>query len=1000
VALTPKASAVLGHLVRHAGRLVTKQELLDEVWQEIAISDAVLKVGIREIRRALGDQAQAPQFIETVHRRGYRFIAPLGDTSQVKSQRAKVESQIREPVSNIQRLVPHLVGREAELAQLHQLLAKALSGKRQTVFVTGEAGIGKTAFVEEFLGQAAAVPDLCVARGQCLELYGAGEAYRPVLEALGQVCRKPGGETLITALADSAPTWLLHMPSLLSGADRERLQSEVLGATRERMLREAAETIEAFSTKRGFVLVLEDLQWSDYATLDLVSLLARRQEPACLLVIGTYRPVDMLVSGHPLRGVKQELQVHGQCTELALAFLDETAVAKYLASRFPQHRFPDGLARVIQERTDGNPLFTVNVVDYLIACGVLAEQGGQWELHGELTEAEQEVPETLRQLIERQMEQLGIEEQCTLEVASVVGMEFAAATVAVALQTEIAGVEEHCERLARRGQFLRSLGVSEWVDGTVTGCYGFIHALCQNVLYQRVAAARRIRLHRQIGEYEEVVYRDRARGAAAELAIHFEQGRDWGRAVQYLRQAAANALQRYANREAVSYLTRALNLVEQWPDQAEQVRLHLVIRQQLGLARYALGDSQQAAEDFLALAAYARTKNQSEWEVKALLYAAAALSWIDHERCLATAEQAVALSRQLGNKELHMHTAAYYGYWRSLVYGWRTEDAPMCTEAVELARQAEDRALLGLHLGRYLYFRCIQSEYHTVCRLAEEEMQAAFDARDTHSYATCQFFRAWALLHLGQWSEMLAVLQDGEQMAGRNQHPVWEMAFRLEKAWLYLQVGDWARARELGEQGISQALEVKHQYGQLLGCILLGWVHLGLGEYDQALYYFNSVNYRPKRILMDWILQMPLSLGLSEYWLQQGQFAQASQAARQLCTLAAQPGERTYLALGRRMLAEIALAQQKWEEAETEVAQAIAVLKGTEAPLAEWRVYATAALLYDQRCRKTEADQYWTRSAAVLQRLADLLGDEVELRHSLLTRPSVRTIFHQARSSS
>jgi tetratricopeptide (TPR) repeat protein len=305
-----------------------------------------------------------------------------------------------------------------------------------------------------------------------------------------------------------------------------------------------------------------------------------------------------------------------------------------------------------------------------------------------------------------------------------------------------------------------------------------------------------------------------------------------------------------------------------------------------------------------------------------------------------------------------------------------------------------------LHIGRHLYFQCIQSQYRAVCQVAKEDLQAAFAASDIHSYETCQFFRAWALLHLGQWSEMLAVLRDGEQMADRNQYPVWTMIFRLEKAWLYLQVGDWAHARELGEQGLAQALDIKHQYGQLLGCILLGWVHLGMEEWERASHYFNNVNYRPKRILMDWILRMPLCLGLSEYWLRQEQFARAGQAAQQLCTLAAQPGERTYLALGRRMLAEIALIQGKWDEAETELAQAIAVLEGAEAPLAEWRVYETAARLHDQRRRKSEADQCWTHSAVVLQGLADLLGNEAELHHSLLTHPSVRTIFSRARSSS
>jgi len=145
---------------------------------------------------------------------------------------------------------------------------------------------------------------------------------------------------------------------------------------------------------------------------------------------------------------------------------------------------------------------------------------------------------------------------------------------------------------------------------------------------------------------------------------------------------------------------------------------------------------------------------------------------------------------------------------------------------------------------------------------------------------------------------------------------------------------------------------------------------------------------------------MMLSHGLSGYWLAHQEFARARQEAERLCELAVQPAERTYLALGRRTLAEVALAEHKWAEAEKAVSQALAVLEGIEAPLAEWRVCATAAQFYDQRHRKTKACQYWARSAAVLNQLADSLGEAVELRHSLLTHPSVRVILHRAEVSS
>jgi predicted ATPase len=143
-----------------------------------------------------------------------------------------------------------LVGREADVTQLHAWLAQARCGARQVGFVTGEAVIGKTTVVDAFVAQVAGAPDLWLARGQCIEPYGAGEAYLPVLDALGQLCRGPDGERLVTWLAQHAPTWLVQMPSLLSATALEAVQHRLQGATRERMLRELAEALEALTVER------------------------------------------------------------------------------------------------------------------------------------------------------------------------------------------------------------------------------------------------------------------------------------------------------------------------------------------------------------------------------------------------------------------------------------------------------------------------------------------------------------------------------------------------------------------------------------------------------------------------------------------------------------------------------------------------------------------------------------------------------------------------------
>jgi len=392
-----------------------------------------------------------------------------------------------------------LVGREAELDRLRGLLERALDGRRQVVFISGEAGIGKTALVEAFLLRAAADPQVWLARGQCLEQFGPGEAYLPALEAVSRLCQEPGRERFVDLLRRHAPTWLLQTPWLLPASELEALRRNTHGS-RERMLREIAEAIEALTAETPLVLALEDLHWSDYSTLDLISYLARRRERARLLVIGVYRSAEAILQEHPLISVKQELQMKRLCEELALESLGETAVGEYLCRRFPPpQRFLDGLARLIHGRARGNPLFMVNVVDYLEAEGLIAERGGQWRLNVALAEIELGVPEGVRQMIENQLGRLSRDQRQALEVASVAGAEFDVASVAACLEKGAMEVEEMCEEMARRHQFLREAPIVEMPDGSAPARYGFMHSLYQNVLYQRMAEARRSRLRLMMG---------------------------------------------------------------------------------------------------------------------------------------------------------------------------------------------------------------------------------------------------------------------------------------------------------------------------------------------------------------------------------------------------------------------------------------------------------------------------------------------------------------------
>lgn len=359
------------------------------------------------------------------------------------------------------------------------------------------------------------------------------------------------------------------------------------------------------------------------------------------------------------------------------------------------------------------------------------------------------------------------------------------------------------------------------------------------------------------------------------------------------------------------------------------------------------------------------------------------------------------LSRHLDDDLLRSHARGVYGHWHSLFRHWRAEDIKACAEALEAARQAGDRALMTLHSGQYACFQFLRSEYRAACAAAEQGMQLAFETGDAFEYMLNQFYRALALLYLGRWGDLWQLLISGIQMAEKNAHPFWEMLFRLELAWLHLYAFDFGRAQSLCAQVCQEAQGLRYETGQVLSLILLGYAHAGLQEHPRAYNCFAqaSVLYEQRRRGMDWLLKMPLHHGLSEYHLARGEFEQARHEGERVCQMAAQPGERTWLSLGRGMLTEIALAEGDSAQTGRELAWALSALQGVEAPLAAWRVHATVAPFHECQGNKAEAADYWARSAATLNQLADSLTNVPLLQKALLDSPMLQAILGRASAS-
>jgi DNA-binding winged helix-turn-helix (wHTH) protein len=567
VPLGHKAFAVLACLINQPNQLVTKDDLLASVWPGTAVSEAVLTTAMREIRAAVGDTARTPRVVQTVYGRGYRFIAPVVETSVCTAVSAAAPGAGREIAAGERRIV----GREIERERLQQWLAAAQQGSRRVGFICGEAGIGKTALVETLLSSIQATSDVRIARGQCIEQYGAGEAFLPLLEALGRLGQQD--EALRPVLQECAPNWLAHLPSLAAEGTRT-----VTPVRPERMLRELTEALEAFTRDIPLVLLLEDLHWSDNATLEWLGYAARRQDAARLLVLGTYRPVEALVHNTPLRSVLADLRHQPQVAEVVLDYFPRSATEAFLRQRLGAAAHLEQLCDVLHCRTGGHPLFLSAIVDHLIASGDTRSGPAAVDPNA----VSRGTPLGVRQFIETQFERLADEDQSILEAASVAGDPFAIAAVAAGTSLPVERIEARCAALTRGHRILVADGLAAWPDGTISATYRFRHALFHEAAYGRTSPERLARLHLSIGARLERAHRRRTATVAAELAVHFEQGREPDKAAAYLEQAARNALFRSAYSEAQRHLVRALEAARSLRPNRERLRREATLSLLLG----------------------------------------------------------------------------------------------------------------------------------------------------------------------------------------------------------------------------------------------------------------------------------------------------------------------------------------------------------------------------------------------------------------------------------
>ncbi len=808
-----------------------------------------------------------------------------------------------------------LFGREHAARLLRDWLQAVADNRRRLVFIRGEAGIGKTTLVNALV-RSAQQQGVAVARGQCIDLRGPGEPYLPVLDAVSGLCR--ARPDVLGILQAHAPSWLGQLPSLALAGPAEPLPV----TTPERMLREIVEALEAVTANEALLLVIEDINWSDRSTLDLIEALAYRRYPARLLVVATCREADAATSSHPAHTLARTLSFRGLGEEIVLGPLDEAAVEACLASRFPGAPPPPGLARVLCERSGGNPLFTQDLLRFWLDSGALGVEDGALRVRDDSLGALQSgVPANLAFTVEQQLDGLP-EAQCrALEAGSVVGIEFSAAAVAAALAAPEEEVESHLSEMARRAVFLRNVGACEWPDGTLSSCFAFRHQLYREGIYERLPAGRRMRLHRRIGERLEAAFAGHT-PPATELAMHFLHGRDLGLAADYFDKAARQAMRRSAHGDAVDLLRQGLALL---PSVDEPQRAHLELR-----LRSALGPALVVTQGWAAPEAEATYRRT--WE----------------------------LARELGDGR--RLSSAMFGLATLLEFRARfAETQDILRRRINLLeRQPDDSALVESE-----ELMACSTFHHARFRAATEHARralAGYDAaRDRAITAevgdnpavSCLNWAARGLWFLGRPDESLANAQRALAMAEGDGYSFALAVAHEHMARLRQHRHEAAATLEHAGRAVALGEEYGFAYRMGTGLVLRGWaramletgereaVAAGLADIDRGLAHCDRLGA---------LLERPYFLTMrAEVLLQAGRPGEADEALRRALAGARQSEGYFYEAEILRLRGRLHLMRDPDDAdgaAEAWLGEALEISRTREDAVTEMRVAADLARLW------------------------------------------------------
>lgn len=780
------------------------------------------------------------------------------------------------------------VGRKHELAQLNQFLAHTLAGYRQIVFVTGEAGSGKSALVQTFLRRALPrYPGMISVSGYCNAFTGIGDPYLPFSEILalltGDVQGRQAGmlapmqiDRLMALLPETVEALVEHGPTLLTTLlDGQSLLTQIertnavdrswsaqvktllaktsFGAvTQQRLFTEVTNVLQHLAKQRLLLLVLDDLQWADLGSLNLLFHLSRELVDVPILIIGIYRASDVALGRnserHPLLAVVNELQRRSGEQTIDLGQTNDPAFVDALLDTLP-NRFTPDFRLAFYQQTRGHALFSVEMLRGLQERGDLVQdKEGHWVTTPQLDWSL--LPARVEGILRERIERLSPADQQLLQLACVEGESFSAQTIATIQQQELPAVIHQLSSVLDRQHRLIAADTAVRRPTDSLARYRFRHILFQEFAYQRLDSIERQQTHAAVAHALEAMHHERAAEMAVPLAHHFQQGGSLEKAVHYLLLAGQRATQMIAHAEALIHLENGVVLLLELPE--TPARHH------------------QELEFHLAAGPAHRVVNG---------YRSPQLE--------ATFQRAQALCELLDDPP-----ELFPALWGMLPFYWVKPELPTahalaqrCLTIAERESNDSDR-LLAVHraLGAvsYIMGNFADANHHletgiAIYRNQGEQTNVALYGFDNG--ICCLYYHAWLLWLRGYPDQALAQILATRQAAAQSQHP-FDMVVLVFEWYIRFYRGEVAEALAAAETLVEMARAQKVASWPAYGTIQRGAALAELGELEQgiALMQEGIAGMRADNVEMTQPLFLTL---LANAYLRQGEIALGLQAVEE-----------------------------------------------------------------------------------------------------------------------